>query len=144
MKTVTAWIAIIGLIAWIAIMGAQKGLLAATVLMHWPVALILVVGFLFDLKGSLAAMLVGAAYLVLLRMAGVLDSWTLVGWQVLVYGMFGMYPFRFMQVREERKHHYRTLIEYKRGELEGLRKKASEIDRQCRECEDAMRVRPGI
>ena len=131
------------LIAWIAIMGAQKGLLAATVLMHWPVALILVLGFLFDLKGSLAGMLVGAIYLGLLRMGGLLDSWSLVGWQVLVYGLFGMYPFRFMQVREERKHHYRTLIEYKRGELDGLRRKMAEVDKQCRETEDSMRGKAG-
>ena len=139
MKVVTAWLSIVVLAAWIAILGAQRGLLAATVLMHWPVGLILILGFLFDLKGSLFPMLVGAAYLVALRMGGVLDSWTLVGWQVLVYGLFGMYPFRFMQVREERKHHYRTLIEYKHGELEGLKQKTAEVDRRCRETEELMR-----
>ena len=70
------------------------------------------------------------------------------GWQVLIYGIVGLYPFKFMQIREQRHHHYRTLIEYKRGEMESLRTRLGDLERACRELEqarsapDAARIRP--
>jgi hypothetical protein len=45
-----------------------------------------------------------------------------------------------MQIREQRSHHYRTLIDYKRGETVSLKGKLDEADRRCREIESQLRA----
>jgi len=143
MKTATfvAWSAFLAV--WLLLWGMKGGPSGSSVLLHWPIAAILLSGFIFNLRGGVAASCATAVFVVALRMAGAVDSWTLVAWQVLVYGIFGLYPFKFMQIREQRSHHYRTLIEYKRGETESLRLKLGEIERGCREIEAQLRTGPG-
>ena len=86
---------------------------------------------------------VASALIIGLRAGGLLDDWTLVGWQALVYAVFGLYPFKFIQIREQRHHHYRTLIEYKRGEIDSLRQKLAEVDRKCRDLDQRTRLAGG-
>lgn len=131
------WAAVV--VVWIALWGARGGGLGDAVLLHWPVALVLLFGFAFHLKGGLAAAVVSSGAAIALKSAGVIPDWTLVGWQVLLYGLFGLYPFKFIQIREQRHHHYRTLIEYKRGEMEQLRSRLADVDRQVRDLEGRLR-----
>lgn len=143
MKMNVAWSWAAGLIVWIVLWGVRGGPLGMEVLLHWPVLLILLMGFTLNLRGGLAA--AGAASLLAagLGAAGVIPSWTLVGWQILIYGIVGLYPFKFMQIREQRHHHYRTLIEYKRGEMDTLKSRLGDLDRQCRELEQRTRQAGG-
>jgi len=140
-KTTALWSWVAGLVAWILLWGVHGGPLGLEVLLHWPVLLVLLMGFTLNLRGGLAA--AGAASFLAAGLAakGVIGSWTLVGWQVLIYGVVGLYPFKFMQIREQRHHHYRTLIEYKRGEMESLRARLSDLERACRELEQSRSPR---
>ena len=143
MKTSALWMWGTGLALWIALWGSRGGPLGLEVLLHWPVLLILLMGFTLNLRGGLAAAGVASLLAAGLGAAGVIQSWTLVGWQVLIYGIVGLYPFKFMQIREQRHHHYRTLIEYKRGEMESLRTRLSDLERACRDLEQARPPRDG-
>lgn len=127
------------LLVWIAGWAAAGGAVGAGVLLHWPLALVLLFGFAFNLRGGLAAAVTASAVVIALKIAGTMPDWTLVGWQVLLFGLFGLYPFKFIQIREQRHHHYRTLIEYKRGEMEQLRSRLADVDRQVRELETRVR-----
>ena len=120
-------------------MALRGGPAGAAVALHWPVALVLLFGYAFNLRGGLMAAAAATALAAGLRLSGLVQDWTLVGWQALVFGVFGLYPFKFLQVREQRQHHYRTLIEYKRGELDALKAKVSDVDRRCRELESRGR-----
>ncbi len=139
MKPGAVWMWAAGLAVWIGLWGSRGGALGMEVLLHWPVLLVLLMGFALNLRGGLAAAGAAAALAAGLGAAHVIPSWTLVGWQVLIYGIVGLYPFKFMQIREQRHHHYRTLIEYKRGEMESLKKRLAELDRVCRELEQRVR-----
>ncbi|MEK7476740.1 MAG: hypothetical protein AAB152_14055 [Candidatus Coatesbacteria bacterium] len=143
MKAKTVWMWTAGLTALTLIVGFQRGPVAQSVLLHWPVAIILLMGYAYHLRGGLVAAGTATLMVIGLRLGGVLGDWTLVGWQVLVYGVFGLYPFKFIQIREQRHHHYRTLIEYKRGETDSLRQKLDEVDRKCRELDQRTRLAGG-
>lgn len=123
--------------------GLRGGAVGQSVLLHWPVTIILLMGYAYHLRGGLVS--AGAASLLVigLRLGGVLGDWTLVGWQVLMYAVFGLYPFKFIQIREQRHHHYRTLIEYKRGETDSLRQKLDEVERHCRDLDQRTRLAGG-
>lgn len=138
-KPASVWGLAAALAGWIALMAVRGGSAGASVVLHWPVALVLLFGYAFNLRGGLIAAALATLLAAALKVAGVLDDWTLVGWQALIYGIFGLYPFKFLQVREQRQHHYRTLIEYKRGELDALRAKVAEVDRRCRDLESRSR-----
>lgn len=140
MKPGVVWAWAAGLVAWIALWGSRGGALGLEVLLHWPVLLVLLMGFTLNLRGGLAAAGAASLFAAGLAFAHVIQSWTLVGWQILIYGIVGLYPFKFMQIREQRHHHYRTLIEYKRGEMDSLRSRLADLDRTCRELE--QRARP--
>ncbi len=139
MSPASIWGLAAALAAWIALMAFRGGPTGAAVALHWPVTLVLLFGYAFDLRGGLLAAAGATALAAGLRAAGLIDTWTLVGWQALVYGIFGLYPFKFLQVREQRQHHYRTLIEYKRGELDALKAKVADVDKRCRELEQRGR-----
>lgn len=138
-KPGSIWGLAAALAVWIALMAIGGGAAGASVALHWPVALVLLFGYAFNLRGGLIAAACATLLAGGLKFAGVLDNWTLVGWEALIYGVFGLYPFKFLQVREQRQHHYRTLIEYKRGELDALKAKVAEVDRRCRELETRAR-----
>lgn len=140
MKRSVAISSTVAVAAWMAIWGRGTTGLATSVLLHWPLIPILLFGFTDNLKGGLAAALVASLNVVMLGALGVVPSWTLVLWQVLVYAVFGLYPFKFMQIREQRRLHYTTLIEYKKGEISSLQKKVTEIDRKCSEIDQKVRL----
>jgi len=126
-------------LGWMLLWGRGQNALSATIIFHWPLLLILLWGFTNDLRGGLLVALAAVAVVVGMCGAGWVSNWTLVGWQVLIFGIFGLYPFKFMQIREERRHHYQTLLEYKKGEMGTLEKKLADIDRKCRELEQGKR-----
>jgi len=130
----------IGIIVWMLVWGRQGAGLSASVLLHWPLVPILLWGFTDNLKGGLSAALTAVVYALVLAITGVVESWTLTAWQLLIYAVFGLYPFKFMQIREQRHHHYLTLIEYKRGETESLQKRFAEIEGRCNEMEQRVRT----
>lgn len=140
MKRPMAVAGTIGILVWMAIWGRRGEGLSASILLHWPLVPILLWGFTDNLKGGLIAALVSVAYAIVLAVAGLVDSWTLVAWQLLIYGVFGLYPFKFMQIREQRRHHFQTLIEYKRGEIETLQKRYADIEGRCNELEQRVRA----
>jgi len=142
-KGKTAWLWCAGLAGLLLLAVFQGGAVGRSVLLHWPVAIILLMGYMYHLRGGLISAGTATLLLVALRASGVLDDWTLVGWQALVYGVFGLYPFKFIQIREQRHHHYRTLIEYKRGETESLRQKYDEVERKCRDLDQRARLAGG-
>ncbi len=143
MKGKAVWLWFGGLLAWTLIIGLRGGGAGQSVLLHWPVTLILIMGYVYHLRGGLIAAGVATAAMVGLRLAHVLDDWTLIGWQALVYGVFGLYPFKFIQIREQRHRHYRTLIEYKRGEMDSLRQKLEDVEAKCRDLEQRARLAGG-
>jgi len=129
----------VGVAIWMVIWGRAGTALSITILLHWPLIPILLWGFSDNLKGGLIAGLVGVVYAIILGLTGVTGSWTLTLWQLLVYGIFGLYPFKFMQIREARSRHFATLIEYKKGELETLQNKLGDIDGKCATIEKEVR-----
>lgn len=136
------WLVLAVLCVWLAWRGWAGGPAAAAQLLHWPLMAILVFGYTRDLRGGLIASAAACVVVIALQARGLLAGWSLVGWQLLVFGVFGLYPFKFMQIRVERRHHYRTLIEYKLSEIGGLKERIAELDRRCREIES--RVRAGV
>lgn len=131
------------LVAWMVSWAFVGGMRAVVVLLHWPIALILLAGYVYDLRGGVIAAAACAGLLVLHKFLGDIDSWTVIGWQVLVFWVFGLYPFKFMQIREQRQHHYRTLIDYKRGEIESLEARYAEADGECARIERKLRAAGG-
>ena len=140
MKRSIAVAGTIGTVIWILVWGRRGAGLSASVLLHWPLIPILLWGFTNDLRGGLIAALTATIYAVILAAIGAVDSWTLTAWQLLVYGVFGLYPFKFMQIREQRRSHYLTLLEYKRGETDALQNKLSDIEEKCNEIEQKVRM----
>jgi len=139
MKRSAVW-GITGLLAaWILFWWWRGSSVSESVLLHWPIGIILVLGYAFDLKGSLLAALAAVLIITVFKLLGMESGWTVIAWQVLICGIMGLYPFKFMQVREQRRHHYQTLIEYKKEELDALRKKLADVDRKCREIETRLR-----
>jgi hypothetical protein len=124
---------------WIAWWGARGGPAGEVVLLQWPAALILLGGYAGHLRAGLVAAALASLGLAGLAASGAVGDWRLVGWSVLVFAVFGLYPFKFIQIREQRHHYYRTLIEYKRGELEALRRKTADADARVRELERRLR-----
>jgi hypothetical protein len=143
MKPQVAWAWAAGILGWIALWGLRGGPLGLEVVLHWPVLLVLIMGYVLNLRGGLAAAGAASLFVAVLGGMGVIPSWTLVGWQILIFGIVGLYPFKFMQIREQRHHHYRTLIEYKRGEMESLKARLADLDHQCRELEQRVRQAGG-
>ncbi|MEK7765857.1 MAG: hypothetical protein AAB368_06430 [bacterium] len=133
------WVALAALAVWMAFWGTRGEPSASVVLLHWPITAILVFGFTRDLRGGLIASAASTLLALALLARGALPSWSMAGWQLLLYGIFGLYPFKFMQIRSERRHHYRTLIEYKHAELGTLKEKLAEVDGRCREIEARLR-----
>ena len=130
----------IGIVFWMLIWGRKGEGLSASVLLHWPLIPILLWGFTDNLKGGLFAALTAVVYALVLGLTGAVGSWTLVAWQLLIYGVYGLYPFKFMQIREQRRHHYSTVIDYKRGEIETLQARYSELEGRCNELEQRVRT----
>ena len=129
----------IAVLVWMLMWGRGGQGLSASILLHWPLVAILLWGFTDGLKGGLYSALVAAGFAIILTLTGVVGSWTLTAWQLLIYAVFGLYPFKFMQIREQRRHHYQTLIEYKRGEIDVLQKRFSEIESRAKELEQRVR-----
>lgn len=126
-----------GVLGWCAWRG---GPWAGPVLLHWPLLAILTFGYTRDLKGGLIASAAACAVVVALEARGLLGGWVITGWELLILSVFGLYPFKFMQIREERRHHFRTLVEYKLSEIGGLKERTEALDRRCRELEAGMRA----
>ena len=139
MKRSVAVTGTIAIVVWMAVWGRHGQGLSASILLHWPLVPILLWGFTDGLRGGLTAALVSVVYALALAMSGVVASWTLTAWQLLIYAVFGLYPFKFMQIREQRHHHYQTLIEYKHGEVETLQKRYNDIEARCNELEKKVR-----
>jgi membrane protein implicated in regulation of membrane protease activity len=133
------WITLAVIAGWMAIWGSRGDPIATGVLLHWPVAGILVIGFKYDIKGGLFAGLGAAILIMAFRLTGVINDWTLVGWQFLVFGFFALYPYKFMQIRTQRRSHFGILTEYKRSEIESLKRKLADLDRKCRDIEQRLR-----
>ncbi len=133
------WILLAILAGWMAMWGTQGDPLATSVLLHWPVAGILILGFRYDIKGGLLGGLSAATILIAFRLLGIVTDWALVGWQFLVFGFFALYPYKFMQIRTQRRSHFGILTEYKRSEIESLQRKLADLDRKCRDIEQRLR-----
>ncbi len=138
------WIWLAVLAGWLVLGAVRGGVSGISILLHWPIVAILICGYAYDLKGSLAAGCLAAVAMAGCAIAGIITDWTLVGWQFLIYGFFALYPYKFMQIRTQRRHHYTILMEYKRGEIDSLKRRIDGIESKCREFEDGLRRGPQI
>lgn len=136
------WIVVLG--GWICLWGLEGISARSALLLHWPMSVILLAGFVFHLQGGLIAACLAVLLGVGLTLGGWLDSWMLLAWQALIYWVVGLYPYKFMQVQEQRRHHYGTLTEYKRGEIAALQSRLEDVSRRCQAVEEQLKASGGI